>query len=306
MMNYKSSKGYRLGMRNLKTAIAVLISLLIGKYVVKDDSFFIVAAAMLSMESSLVNSFEVGKNRVLGTVLGALLGMAFASWQPGSFALTSLGILLLIYVLNLMKWNKSIIIASFVFLGIMMDRSEDSVFMYALGRTVDTLIGIGVGLGVNYLIYPYRFDKTLDNKAKELQDLIRENLERLYCRQEPLELEGLKDVLDSYEGELADYRVEVGMKKRHEADLQHRKEMFDDFDAVYTHMKVLDSFGAVPLVNEESAEKLAELDVEVPLEQVQSTALPGSESVYDYHTRLLLKKIEELQALEVSCSRNKA
>lgn len=302
MMNYKSSKSYRLGMRNLKTAIAVLLSLLIGKYVTRDDSFFIVVAAMLSMESSVVNSLEVGKNRVLGTVLGALLGMAFASWKPGSFALTSLGIVLLIYFLNLMKWNKSIIIASFVFLGIMMDGSGDSVFLYSLNRTVDTLIGLGVGLAVNYLIFPYSFEKTLDNKTEEIQGRIRESLDRLFCGPESVELEPLKEALDRYETELGDYRVEVGMKKRHEADLQHRMEILEDFDAIYTHLKVLDSIAAPLVVDEESAERLAEFEVPVPKEQIQRQKPSGSESVYEYHTRQLLRKMEEIQNLDLSCN----
>ncbi|QSX09336.1 aromatic acid exporter family protein [Alkalibacter rhizosphaerae] len=303
MMNYKSSKSYRLGMRNLKTAVAVLISLLIGKYIMEDDSFFIVVAAMLSMENSVVNSLEVGKNRVIGTVLGALLGMAFAYWSPGSLVLTSLGIILLIYFLNVMKWNKSIIIASFVFLGIMLNMSGETVYWYAINRTIDTLIGLGVGIAVNFLIFPYSFEKTLNNKAKVLNELIKENLDKVFCHQEPADMEALKEALDSYETELADYRVEIGMKKRHAQDLQRRTEIMEDFDAIYTHLKVLDSIANTLVVDPESAEKLAKMDVDMEKERIQKS--DTSQSVYTYHTTQLLKKIDEIEGLDAECKNTK-
>jgi uncharacterized membrane protein YgaE (UPF0421/DUF939 family) len=302
MMNYKSSKIHRLGMRNLKTAIAVLLSLLLGNYAKSDSPFFIVVAAMLSMESSIVNSFEIGKNRIMGTVMGALMGLAFAYWSPGNLALTSIGIVILIYICNLMKWNKSIIIASFVFLGIMLDRSGESVLWYSIHRTVDTLMGLGVGLAVNTLIFPYSFEKTLDHKATIIRGLIKDSLDKVYCRQEPADMEALKEALDSYNTELADYRVEAGIKKSHAADLQRRTLIMEDFDGVYTHLKVLDSIATHLVVDEESAEILASMDFDLHKDRVHST--DGSESVYDYHTKRLLQKIDEIDGLDAICKKS--
>ncbi|MBF7096179.1 FUSC family protein [Alkalibacter mobilis] len=298
-MNYKSFKNYRLGMRNIKTGVAVLISLLLGKYLRMDNSFFIVVAAMLSMESSVMNSVEIGKNRIMGTILGATLGMGLAYLSPGSLVLTSLGIIVIIYVSNLLKWNKAIIIAAFVFLGIMLDMSGEEVFWYSVNRTIDTLIGIGVGLAVNFFIFPYDFQKTLDTRTNNLVELINENVEKVFCYGEKADLEKLKEEIDAFSDEISDYRTEVGMRKKHEKDIEKRKAVLDNFDSIFTHLKVLTKISDNPLVNEDNAKRFAELDFNLKKERIMTEK--ATDSVYDYHTRAMLKKMEEIESFHAEC-----
>lgn len=280
MINYKSEKTYRLGMRNLKTAIAVLICLVLGRYARTENSFYMVVAAMLSMETSVVNSFEIGKNRVLGTVMGALLAMAFSYWAPGSLALSILGVVAIIYVCNLLKWNKTTIMASFVFLGIMLEATGESVFWYGVHRTVDSLMGLGIGLAVNYLIFPYSFEKTLDEKTQKIKMLINKNLDNILCNEKPAELEPLKEALESYETEIGDYRAEAGVKKRHEEDLEQRAKILEDLYGIFTHLKVLENIDAEAIDSREH-------------------------SVYTYHKERLQSMIRNIQGLEGLCDREK-
>lgn len=81
---------YKIGMRNIKTAIAVFICVVIYQIFDFKYPFFAVTAAVLSMESSIINSLKVGKNRLMGTAVGALIGLCFAVISPGNAVLSAL------------------------------------------------------------------------------------------------------------------------------------------------------------------------------------------------------------------------
>jgi uncharacterized membrane protein YgaE (UPF0421/DUF939 family) len=275
-MNYKSYKNYRLGMRNVKTAIAVLICLLLGQLLNMENPFYIVIAAMISMESSVMNSFDVGKNRIMGTVLGALLGMGFASIDRGNLILTSIGITIIIYVCNLFKWNKSIVIAGVVFLAIMLEMNEGNIIAYSINRIIDTIIGLGVGLGVNYLIFPYSFEKTIKTQTDALVELISTNVDLVFCKEKAADLESFEEALLNLSDEINDYKLKI----------------LEKFDSIYTHLKVMDKISRKPVLNEENLKKLDELHFEPKnSREAEDQAL---KNVYNYHARELFKRMKEL------------
>jgi len=293
-MNYKSYKNYRLGMRNVKTAIAVLICLLLGQLLNMENPFYIVIAAMISMESSVMNSFDVGKNRIMGTVLGALLGMGFASIDRGNLILTSIGITIIIYVCNLFKWNKSIVIAGVVFLAIMLEMNEGNIIAYSINRIIDTIIGLGVGLGVNYLIFPYSFEKTIKTQTDALVGLINANVDLVFCKEKAADLESFEEALLNLSDEINDYKSEVGVKKDSlkAKDLSEKLKMLEKFDSIYTHLKVMDKISRKPVLNEENLKKLDELHFEPKnSHEAEDKAL---KNVYNYHAGELFKRMKEL------------
>ncbi|SHE82389.1 FUSC family protein [Alkalibacter saccharofermentans] len=291
-MNYKSYKNYRLGMRNVKTAIAVLICLLLGELLNMDSPFYVVIAAMISMESSVMNSFDVGKNRVMGTVLGALLGMGFAYIDPGNLILTSIGITIIIYICNLFKWNKSIVIAGVVFLSIMLEMAEGSILANSLNRIADTILGLGVGLAVNYLIFPYDFEKTIKTQADALVEIIKQDVNDAFCTNEKVDLEKFREALNSLSDEINDYRAEFAMKKKNARSLAEKRKLLERFDSIYTHLKVMDKISKRPVLSDENLQQLEDLHFEgADTYQHESKAF---KNVYNYHAEALLEKMKEL------------
>jgi uncharacterized membrane protein YgaE (UPF0421/DUF939 family) len=144
----------KLGMRNIKTAIAVVVSILISKGLKMEYPFYAAIASIISMQSSVKNSYKVGRNRMLGTMVGALVGYLCAIISPGNSILTGIGIICVIYACNLLNWRESTSIACVVFCAIMLNLKGGSAAIYSVNRIIDTFTGIIVAIAVNYFIMP--------------------------------------------------------------------------------------------------------------------------------------------------------
>ncbi len=144
----------KLGMRNIKTAIAVVISILISRGLKMEYPFYAAIASIISMQSSVENSFKAGRNRMLGTIIGALVGYLCALISPGNIFLTGIGIICVIYLCNLFNWKESSSISGVVFCAIMLNLKGSSPILYSINRITDTFVGIIVAIAVNYFILP--------------------------------------------------------------------------------------------------------------------------------------------------------
>jgi uncharacterized membrane protein YgaE (UPF0421/DUF939 family) len=144
----------KLGMRNIKTAIAVVISILISSGLKMESPFYAAIASIISMQSSVKNSYKTGRNRMLGTLVGALVGYLCALISPGNPFLTGIGIVCVIYLCNLLNWQESSSIAGVVFCAIMLNLKGNSPIIYSINRIIDTFVGIIVAIIVNYFIMP--------------------------------------------------------------------------------------------------------------------------------------------------------
>jgi uncharacterized membrane protein YgaE (UPF0421/DUF939 family) len=142
------------GMRNIKTAIAVVISILISRELKMEYPFYAAIASIISMQSSVENSFKAGRNRMLGTMVGALIGYLCALISPGNIFLIGIGIVFVIYLCNLFNWKESSSIAGVVFCVIMLNLKGNSPIIYSINRIIDTFVGIIVAIIVNYFIMP--------------------------------------------------------------------------------------------------------------------------------------------------------
>ncbi|HHY10435.1 MAG TPA: hypothetical protein GX528_07710 [Firmicutes bacterium] len=152
----------RIGMRNLKTAIAVAICILALHLVGINQPFFACMTAVFTMQANVSTSFRAGLDRFLGTLAGAVIGTLLAllsTLLPMESLLLRVtvapaGVIFIIYVLNRLKLRGSIFIASIVFFDLLMRVDPSAVPHYAVSRTALTGFGAIVALLVNRYIYP--------------------------------------------------------------------------------------------------------------------------------------------------------
>ncbi|CDF58836.1 FUSC family protein [Thermobrachium celere] len=144
-----------IGMRNIKTALAVFLSIIFSNILKLDYPFYAAIASLVCMQSTLEKTYTAGKNRLLGTFIGAVLGFVFASLFPTNALFSALGIVLLIYICNKLDWNDAISMAGIVFLGIMLNIKDNKhALVYSYKRLLETLIGITIAFIVNSFIKP--------------------------------------------------------------------------------------------------------------------------------------------------------
>jgi uncharacterized membrane protein YgaE (UPF0421/DUF939 family) len=142
----------KIGSRNLKTAISVFICIIVFQLLKRPYPFYACIAAVICMQNSVHNSFVAGKNRMIGTIIGAVIGIMFSIFIGQNAIVTGLGIVLVIYLCNFFNYDGSVSIACVVFLAIMTNLKEGTSYMYAINRVFDTFVGIIVAILVNKYI----------------------------------------------------------------------------------------------------------------------------------------------------------
>lgn len=155
----------KIGLRTIKTAIAVFLCLAL----LPNEPFFACLTSVFCIQDTVENSVKIGKNRGIGTLVGALIGLGvmFAfkaiTYNIDSqfikkliiYLFIALGIILVIYSNNVfLKMPGAINITCIAFLAVTTTHAFGDPIYYAVNRTVETLCGIIIGIVVNITINP--------------------------------------------------------------------------------------------------------------------------------------------------------
>lgn len=141
----------KIGFRNIKTAISVFICISIFQLLDRPYPFYACIAAVICMKKSVGNSYIIGKNRMIGTIIGGIVGLVLSVVFGKTAMICGLGIVLVIHLCDQFKQNDSIVIACIVFIAIMTNLKGIPSSVYEINRIVDTCIGIIVSIAVNNL-----------------------------------------------------------------------------------------------------------------------------------------------------------
>lgn len=152
---------HRVGLRNIKTALAVTVCMVIFQLIGRENAFYACIAAVICMKDTVSSSFTMGKNRLIGTIIGGVFGILIIFimiklpflYSYNAFV-TGFGIVGVIYTCNLFNKPGSVTIACIVLIGIMINYSGPQSYAYAIGRSIDTAIGIIVAILINKYFNP--------------------------------------------------------------------------------------------------------------------------------------------------------
>ena len=157
----------RIGMRIVKSTVAVIICISIYALLGREEiPFFLVIAALQSMQPYQRNVKEIAVRNVFGTLVGAfcalitmLLYHTLTGYEHSNFFIyglfISLGIAVSIYSSVVLGHGDAAYFTAVVYLCIVMVHMDDrNSIMYVTERLVETLAGIAVGMGVNAVRIP--------------------------------------------------------------------------------------------------------------------------------------------------------
>ena len=160
----------KIGLRNIKTALAVAICLLLFLPFWVDDALTgywaligptnAVVAAILCMQHSIESSWRVGLVRLLGTLIGGIAGCAVITLQhylPHNALLipiVAVCVVVLIWFCLLIKQPMACNVTCIIFCIIVLMSPQPGAERYlsAIFRMAETAVGILVAVGVNYLL----------------------------------------------------------------------------------------------------------------------------------------------------------
>ncbi|EOT29703.1 FUSC family protein [Enterococcus saccharolyticus] len=152
---------FRLGMRTFKSALSVLICILIFEFFNRGEPWIAALAAVFSLRQDLTTTFSFGKSRILGNTIGGIGGILYLLLQQRfheSFlveiiALPAL-VALVIILSDGINNNAGIISAIATILLITLSVDPGDSVGVAVDRIFDTFIGTAVAIGINFILRP--------------------------------------------------------------------------------------------------------------------------------------------------------
>lgn len=178
MDTQKHSKLPGIGMRNVKTAFAAALCAFVYYFLNRSPAFACIGA-IFGMGSDLASSKQHGGNRLFGTLIGGLLGIAlfwvYVQVHPDGedslllVLLTFVGVIILIWLCQVF-WVGGVQPGGVVLCIILFNTPVESYVSYALNRIFDTAVGVVAALIINSIFpggFTFRFLETNIRRWRE-------------------------------------------------------------------------------------------------------------------------------------------
>ena len=153
-----------LGARTWKTVLAVTICLIVSSLLnyigILSLGFYAAVAALITMQSTIEKSWNVGKDRALGTVVGGILTVILLYIQATFFVgnydtlFAIVGIIVSIFLCARMNIPLGISTAAIIILSGFVLYDITVIIPTITLRVLETIFGVVVALCINNLIKP--------------------------------------------------------------------------------------------------------------------------------------------------------
>lgn len=145
-----------IGLRTAKTALAVIIAMYLVDHLGTTPSklIFAMLGAMAAVQPTFLESLESCLTQIVGVIFGALSGVILMALNLPHLVATGIGIIMVITLYNSLRIRFSPSLACIIVVTICITPDSRPI-LDALGRIWDTAIGLGVGMIINTLIFPY-------------------------------------------------------------------------------------------------------------------------------------------------------
>lgn len=283
-----------IGMRTIKSGIGAFLCAILGQIGIIDNPFFAVGACVVSMQNTIKDSFEAGFSRAKGTLVGGFFGFLFALFFKDNIFMCSIGIMVAIYVCNLLKLKSSVQICGITYASIAFTIVEQNALTYSIHRTLDTTLGVFVGVFVNYIISRPDLIENIVSEVKKLKNL---------------SISIITDIttistanLSEYEGKLNNLIFLIN-KYSDEYTLPKKEVSIHDLDLVIFKFKEIKIhiFCLQKLINKENLTYKNQLVNSTLVNEVAVTSIlegcSESQTIYNYHLQEIKNCITDLDKL---------
>ena len=296
-------KAFRLqiGLRTIKTAAAVIISMLIVDYFGATSSklIFAMLGAMAAVQPSFKASVESCLTQIVGVLFGAVVGVILLALRLPSLVATGIGLILVITLYNSLGIKFSNGIPCFIV--VMICTTPDIQPMtYAVGRIWDTAIGLTVGMVINMLIFPYDNSRKIRAVAEGLDSELIAFLEDFFDGDENLpDVQSMAKQIDEMAIQLrlfSNQRLILHLKRQSQ-QLESFRICEGKARELIARMEVLSRMEKPGRLDEANRESLIAAGAHIAEDQLVSERTE-LDIVMNYHIRQVLKiRAELLDAL---------
>ncbi len=285
----------RIGLRTVKTAISVSLSLWFMSLRGSPAPIFGAIGAISAMSRTLGDAFKTCSTQFFGIVLGAVFGTVFVNvFADFRYIGIGLGMIGLILLCVQLKLQFAVALACMVFVAICLSPPQ-AAFMYSVNRLIDTTIGLATALLVNVLIKPY-------NNCARIDGLIKDFLELVPPCVEDFVVNGRYPDMEPLEKHLGNLGWEIGVFETQHIFHQHSHDEQTAFfrgleqlaQTVVKEFSTICSMDERFVLSEGNADCLCILGLEVP-EELPQPVCTQADIVGNYHLANLIHAYQYLR-----------
>ena len=295
-------KPFPIGLRTLKTAAAIVISMIIVDAYGASSSrlIFAMLGAMAAVQPTFKESVESCLTQISGVFLGALAGVLLLSLPIHPLVAAGIGVVLVIMVYNALHIRFSPSLPSFIVV-LLCTTPGVQPLSYGLGRIWDTAIGLGVGMAINTLIFPYDNSRRIRSTIESLHKELILFLEDMFDGDNILPDAGdTSHTIDDMHKQLKIFENQKLMfhLRRQKKDLERFRQCEGKARELLAHMEVLSRMGDPGRLSEENRQRLISCGACVR-DRRQLSSVMEKDIVTNYHvSRVLTLRLELLEALK--------
>lgn len=301
--SHKSIK-FRIGLRTAKSAVAVMIAMAVVYFygVTTSRIIFAVLGAMEAMQPTIKASLRSCLTQVTGVISGAIFGLVLTSLGLHPLITTGIGIVLVIMIYNAFHIQFSPSLPCLIVVTLC-TADEIAPVLYAAGRIWDTAIGLGVGMAINTLVFPYDNSKRLHATVLSLDKEVIRFLEDMFDGDNELpDAAVMSAKIDELSRQLDIFANQKMLRDhiRRQKQLATFQVCAEKARQLTAHMEVLCHMGRAGNLSKTTMKRLKDCGANIQDDHIRD-AIQSADVVVNYHVSKILTLREELlQALETS------
>jgi len=293
----KKPKKPKIGLRTIKTAAAVVISMMIVTFYGATTSklVFAMLGAMAALQPTFKESLDSCLTQIVGLFFGAFIAVLLMMTPIHPLVATGIGIILVITLYNMFQIRFSPSLPCLIVVT-MCTTPDIQPLTYAIGRFWDSAIGLGVGMLINTLFFPYDNSKIILDTAHRLETELIRFLEDMFDGDDHLpSTEKTVKSIDDMARQLVIFSRQISIlhPRRHRHDYEKYQIYIKNARQIVAHMEVLCRIDKLGILNAENHKRLHQCGAVIKDQRL--IHVPEEEDIVtNYHVSQLLTLRQEL------------
>lgn len=289
-MSRHSHSHYHIGLRTIKTGLAVIIALFLATLRPTSLPIFAAIGAIVVMSRTLTDAITAATTQLAGITCGALSGCLFTLLFPNDrYLAIGLGLILLIPICQPLRIGFAVPLTCIVFVSVCLyNPANGTPVAYAINRFLDTSIGLCTGFVINAVIKPY-------NNHGLILRLFDEYLAAYLPAMRELLLYGHYPSLTPFETKMRQLHNEIRIfseqpfpyRKQRKSEGAYLNGCYQLAEKMYMAFSALCGMDTLGLPCQKNWTRLAALGIEPP-NPLPISALDENSVVLNYHLNTLL------------------
>lgn len=281
----------------MKTAVAVAISILmVERYGTSaDELLFGVMGAFSAMEPTFKASVRSSVAQITSVFIGVLLSLTMRALDVPGVVAASIGIILIMAMYQVMHRKSSPVLPCLILVTIC-TKPELSALTYGVERIWNTALGLGVGMLINMLVFPYDTSKKSQQIMASLdEDLIHFLQDRFDGDDHWPETEEMEAKVESLEQQLAIFADQRLLRRRRQKRTLARLQRCEETARLLLlEVEILRSIERPGRLNQQNRVSLRALGAQIAEEGCQNR-FSVEDLVVNYHVSRALVLRQQLK-----------